>query len=414
MKSDVSATFTHDLTDEHTGEKRILRSVRNNRILYSIIVLAVLISAFLYGERMMYVSLVVLIVLPVLSYVFTHVLLRNLSITQDVPTTIIKGAQDSLCVNVNNHSPMLFGNIECLFLGDGFAVEAPEALNIRVRPFRSTVHAVKFKINYRGEYQLGLGTVQTMDLMGLFSLKHKFNKKVSVIVLPRVLDLTDFPLAANLMTEANSRFDIRDEDYATISDIRPYMPTDSIKRVHWKLTAKRNEWIVKIFQSNALNRVSIILDSAKLPVEYKEGVALEDRMVEISLGLARFCLMRGMPVDFMVGKGHKSSGQGPGDFQTIYNAIGGLLFETTPRLDPLAILNQCLNDASGYLNAVILTGRLDSNLYERLLNAAANGHYIAVLYFAAAVPDLDSEKTYQLLTKGSSPCWKISDGNFVE
>jgi len=230
----------------------------------------------------------------------------------------------------------------------------------------------------------------------------------TITALPGVADMSHFPIANNLLTQAQSRHDIRDEDYATISDIRPYLPTDSIKRVHWKLTAKRNEWLVKNFQSNALHQVTLIVDTKSMGQDYQEQVIMEDSMIDISLGLARHCLRRGMPVDFMAGGGHKTTGRAPVDFDVIYNTASSIRFEENPILSPGAILGQCLNDAAGYVNAIILTARLDAHLYERIANALNSGHYVAVVYFAPRTPSDDTEKIFRLLEEGGSHSYRVN------
>jgi uncharacterized protein (DUF58 family) len=219
--------------------------------------------------------------------------------------------------------------------------------------------------------------------------------------MPQITELSQFPISLNLLTEAFSRFDIRDEDYSTVSDIRPYLPSDSIKRVHWKLTAKRNEWLVKIFQSNALNRVIIILDAIQLPLHQTIRYPLEDNKVEMSVSLSRYCLMKGMPVDFFTSVGNKASARGFAEFDVIYQVACGLKFEPSPTLSVLSILNHVINETTGYINAIILTALLDKELYERIITAYNNGHYIVVLYYPNADNHSEAERIYKLLYQTS-------------
>ncbi|MCL2215879.1 MAG: DUF58 domain-containing protein [Defluviitaleaceae bacterium] len=380
-----------------------------NRIIYAVLLIGSGVYAWISGERMLYVAFAVLAALPVVSYVLTYFFLSGLKVSQTVPKTVQKNQTGKLTVRLHNTTPMPFGNVAVLVSGEEFAVEVEEKHTAVLRPLRTTYYDIPFQVLYRGQYKIGLDSVSVTDIVGLFRLQRKFNQHVKIIALPRVVDLSSFPLAMNLMTQAHSRFDIRDEDYATISDIRPYIPTDSIKRVHWKLTAKRSEWLVKVFQSNALNQVAMILDSTRLNLEPKELYSLEDRMVEMSLGLAKFCLSKGMPVDFFATEGFKTKTRFLQEFEIIYQAAAGLQFEQKTSLDCLNILSHVLNDATGYVNVVIFAARLDGELYERVINAANNGHYIAVLYFSPRPPDENSEKFCRLLIEGGTPCFRVSD-----
>ena len=381
-----------------------------NRARYFVIWVLVGGGAWLYGERLMYVALAVLTVLPIISYLIAVVGIMALKISQQLPDTVLKEEYAQFNITIINPTRLPFGKIRFVFYGDDIAMVMQDNIIADVGIIRPVIVEIPFQINYRGEYEIGIKSIQVMDLTGLFRLNRKLNMNENIVALPRIADMTNFPIASNLLTQAQSRYDIRDEDYATISDIRPYLPTDSIKRVHWKLTAKRNEWLVKNFQSNALHQVTIILDGKRIErVSYKDQISTEDRMIEMSLGLARFCLRRNMPVEYIAGDGHKIVGNTPADFDSIYNMAARLQFDINPKLSPNAILSQSLNDAAGYVNAIIMTPRLDANLYERIANAQNNGHYVAVIYFAPRRPDKDADRIYRLLSEGNGNVYRVTE-----
>ena len=396
-----------------------------NRIIYFTILLAVVFFAWMYGERLFYVTLAVLIALPVISYIITFIFLFGFRISQTIPKTIVKGEVGVISVLLHNATFMPFGQVECLFISNQYTIEIQEYFTTTSNPFTSTTVEVNFNALYRGEYVLGLKAVRVVDLMGLFRLKKRYRQvnakrrswwnrtsiENTILVVPRITELSQFQLSFNLLTEAFSRFDMRDEDYSTVSDIRPYLPSDSIKRVHWKLTAKRNEWLVKIFQSNALNRVIIILDTMKLPLHQSIRYPLEDNKVEMVVGLSRYCLIKGMPVDFFTSGGNKASARGFAEFDIIYQVACGLKFESSPTLSTLSILNHVINDTTGYINAIILTTKLDKDLYERIITAYNNGHYIVVLYYSTSESggSTESEEIYKLLLDAQVTCYRHSN-----
>ena len=384
-------------------------NLMHNRIVWALITVFAGGYAWISGERILYLAFFVMLILPAVSLLLTLVMLKSVKVTQSVPLEIVKNVPELLVVSIHNHSPMPFGQVACIFLGDEHAMEIAESQVALVLPFRSTRLETPFSAIYRGHYKLGIVAIHTVDMCGLFVLKKRVNKQVEITVLPQIIDMSNFPLSMQLLSQAYSRFDIRDEDYASISDIRQYNPTDSIKRVHWKLTHKRNEWLVKVFQSNALNSVSMILDSTRLSARDKERVAIEDRMIEMSISLAKYCLDKMMPVDFKATEGFKTIARLPAEFEVIYKAAGRLRFEEKPSLDSLSILSHVLNEATGYVNAVIITAKLDKDLYERIQNAINNGHLVAVMYFATVMPDRDSERIFELLAEGGAPAFRFED-----
>jgi len=378
-----------------------------NRAIYILIFVATCIYAWMSGERLAYLTALVFFIVPTISCIVTLILLRGLKVEQKLPATIVKHQNGTILIGLHNPTPLPFSKLECIFYGNPYAIKTQSGIQLTVEPFKFTEGQIPFTVLFRGEYEIGLKSVIATDYLGLFRLKRKYRKQTSILALPRIVDFSNIPLSMSLVAEASARFDIRDEDYSIVSDIRPYIPTDSIKRVHWKLTAKRNEWLVKIFQSNALNHVSIIFDNLRLPLLEEEMYALEDRMVESAVGLARHCLNQGMPVDFLSTDGGKTSAQTAAGFNTIYHMVGELKFEKDPVLSPVTILTQMLNDAAGSVNAVVFTTALTTELYERTVNSLNRGNYTAIMYFATEDYNAEYEHIFKILEDSGLPCFRV-------
>ena len=380
-----------------------------NRVIYAALLLAVIMFAITSGERMAYISAVVLVVLPPISFAITFVMLKMLVVKQVIPESIIKAEEGVLLVRLHNRTPLPFTGVECRFITNEYALETSDHQSTAINPLETVTLEIPFSAIFRGKYQLGLEEILASDFMGLFRLKRKYNIPGEIIVLPHIVEFTGIPFAINIMSEASSRFDHRDEDYSIISDIRPYIPTDSIKRVHWKLTAKRSEWLVKVFQSNALNCVSVILDSLAVGARGEEKYFLEDQMVENALGLARHCLKKTIPVDFVDTRGGKTRAIALQQFEVIYHATAQVEFEKEPPLNPVAVLTNMLHDSASYVNAIIFTAKLDVALYERVVNAMDKGHFTAVVYFATKKPVREYERIYQLMVDSGLPCFRMTE-----
>ena len=383
--------------------------VTRNRAIWLVILASSFAYAWITGERVLFVAAAVLFALPIASVILSRYFLARMRVSQSVPRTVLKNDICQLTVRFHNHSIMPFGNVECILVGDENALRMPIRERLYVRPLRTTEHKLAFSALYRGHFTLGIKALEVLDITGLFRLKKHYGRYAEVTSMPLIKDLKSFPLNMNTHTQAQARHDLRDEDYATIADIREYMPTDSIKRVHWKLTAKKGEWLVKIFQSNAQNRISVILDSRRVDVEPKEMYPLEDHMIETTVAVVKFSLISGIPVDFFATESFKSSARAMGEFNAIYNAAGSIKFDKSPPLSSLSILTHLLNEASGFVNAIILSPNLSHELCERILNATNNGHNITVLYFSSKQPSEDSDKIFALLYDSGVTVFNITD-----
>jgi hypothetical protein len=364
-----------------------------------------------YGGAMVYFTLYTLILLPVLSISITYFALQGLQITQFTENVeLLKDESSQYTVVIHNRTPLMHSNIECQFIDDHFAVEANRSFTtVYARPFMKETHQIDFRVRYRGYYRLGLSRLLVTDLLGLFTLKRRLNDTIALTVWPRLMDISHFPLARNILSQSNSNFEIREEDYAVVSDVRKYEPTDPLKRVHWKLTAKKNEWMVKNFQTNALNRVTLLTDSFRFSDVYEDALILEDKIIETSVAVLDFCLRNGMPVEWYVRMDVHREAANRGQFEALYRMAAELTFDGLPEnASVLPMLNKCINEYSGYINAVLSTVTLNAALYERIINAEHMGHSISVLYFTLGKRDTGAEEIYKNLRNSGINCFKIT------
>ena len=385
--------------------------MRRNWILYGSLLLGVFLVAVLYGDPFMFMALYSLIAMPLASFTFAAATLFGMEVSQKSEgTMVIKGEANRYFITLHNRIGFGFGIMRCMFLGEHFAVETTASkLRVNVRPFMKPVHfPMDFTIKYRGVYQLGLKNLEITDFLGLFKIRRKVSANFKVIAYPRAIDLEHMQLVVHMLSKASSNLAIAQEDYTDYTDVRPYAPSDPIKKVHWKLTAKRGEWVVKNYQSSALNGMAILLDSVKRDLPYKNTVKLEDAMMEHAVSVIRHCLRHKMPIDLIFGECVRETGKHIGDFDAIYNVMANLEFVKDDYSVHKA-LSGYLNETNCNVNVIILTSTLDMPLYERALNAVRFGHYIAILYFVSEnwKPDKESDTVFERLKGSGLNCVKV-------
>ena len=385
--------------------------MRRNRLLYGGLFLGVLLAALVYGDSLMFMTLYALVALPAASLIFAFVTLYSMGITQKTQgTTVVKGEANRYFVRLDNRLHFGFGTMRCLFLDGHFAIKSDaSAQQLEIRPFTKLYQLeINFTIKYRGVYQLGLENLEVLDFLGLFRIRRKINTKFEITAYPRITDLEHMQLAMHLLSKAPANLTIAQEDYADYADVRPYEPSDPIKKIHWKLTAKRGEWMVKNYQSSVLNSMAILLDSNKSKLSYESSVKLEDIVMEHAVAVLRYCLRHQMPVDLLFGRSIRETGQHIGDFDAIYNVMANLSFEDED-FSVNDALSGYLNETSRNVNVVILTSVLDMSLYERILNAVRFGHYIAVMYFVTGKLEVDraSGHVFNRLQGSGLNCVKV-------
>jgi len=385
--------------------------VRRNRILYGGLFLGVFLAAILYGDPLMFITLYALIVMPLFSLLFAVITLYGIKITQKTERdTVIKGEENRYFITLNNKIKIGFGTLRCIFLEGHFAVDTTaDKVRANIKPFMPAISfPMNFTIKYRGTYKIGLNKLEILDFLGLFRVRRKMSTMFEVVAYPRITDLENMHLAIHMLSKAPANLSILQEDYADFTDVRPYAPSDPVKKIHWKLTAKRGEWIVKNYQTSALNSMAIIVDSTKRTLPHEPLTKLEDNIIESTVAVLIYCLRQQMPVDLLFGYNVREKGRHIGDFNNMYNTIARLDF-TSDDFSLYNALTKYLNETSRNVNVVILTSILTMPLYEQVLNAMRFGHYIAVIYFVPEnIPSSrDSNDVFERLTSSGISCLKI-------
>ena len=121
----------------------------------------------------------------------------------------------------------------------------------------------KIKAHHRGHYSIGPTELRSGDLFGLFGTVRRDSRSLQgVTVYPRIVPLDGWELpAAKPMGDTLSRNTLLD-DPSRPRSIRDYRPGDPMKRIDWKLSAKRDELTVRTYDQSVSNDVVVMMESA--------------------------------------------------------------------------------------------------------------------------------------------------------
>lgn len=138
----------------------------------------------------------------------------------------------------------------------------------------------------RGLYTLGPVNMRTGDPFGLFTATWYHPSTQSFLVYPPIVDLPGLDLPRGMLSGA-ARSSFRTHHITTnVSSVRQYLPGDSMNRIHWLSTARRDELIVKEFDLEPSGNLWIVLD-LEAAVQAGEGdESTEEYGVSMAASLA--------------------------------------------------------------------------------------------------------------------------------
>ncbi len=113
----------------------------------------------------------------------------------------------------------------------------------------------------RGAYSLGPTVIGSGDPFGLFTVKATFPAADSLLVLPLIVPISDFPSPRGLLPGGKAIREKSMEITPHARGVREYVSGDPLKRIHWPSTARRGKLMVKEFEQDPQAEVWIFLDA---------------------------------------------------------------------------------------------------------------------------------------------------------
>lgn len=170
----------------------------------------------------------------------------------------------------------------------------------------------------RGEFLLGPLRIVAGDPFGLFEVERKISATSRLVVYPGTVPISNFALPAGLLPGGDALRRRTHTITTNASGVREYVPGDSINRIHWRSTARRDRLIVKEFELDPLADIWLMMDgdrtvhvgdyapsdeeAARMPWETGEQITIppvtEEYAVTIAASLAHYFLEKDRSVGF--------------------------------------------------------------------------------------------------------------------
>lgn len=132
----------------------------------------------------------------------------------------------------------------------------------------------KFAADHVGAMFPGMESYTVSDVFGFFKREHQPDTAgQELLVLPVPFDVEPLTFAAGDMGVETMKRAM--EDPSSPADIRAYQQGDPLKRIHWKMSARKREIMVRQFEEPALPDALVLLDTS--PPLLTEGLPEEKR-----------------------------------------------------------------------------------------------------------------------------------------
>src|SRR6266581_905765 len=271
------------------------------------VIILIIVLAFLAvssGWRVLYLLTYVLLTLFILSWFWTRYSLRKMVFRRTASVGRVQVGEtfdERLMLDNLSVMPKLWVQIADSSTLPGHRAGYVASMGGRKR---ATWHA-RTVCKQRGRFLLGPVTATSGDPFGLFHRRITLTQPKDLLVLPRVLPISDFVLFTGGLPGRGRSSRRALHSTTNASNIRDYTVGDALNRIHWRSTAHHNKLMVKEFDLDPAMDGWIFLDLNE-NVQAGEG---EDSTVEygvtIAATIATYLLRQDLSLGMIVNGGHR-------------------------------------------------------------------------------------------------------------
>ncbi len=265
------------------------------RVTYIFILAMSVVFAAAYASKLTLVIMLTLLILPVIS--FLVLLFTRLAIAlelSDENLFITKQRRFTLSLKVKNRFlfPVSPVKMTGTFQDDDGNLVKDKLIVASVMPFGRSEFVFDGFLKYRGAYTLGITSAELYDFLGLFRFRLKKLPECKVVVAPRRLILGENGALCDEETDSlRTQYTFFEND--TFTSVREYADGDSLRRVHWKLSAKQDKLMVKQSDLNLSSSAALVIDTSSVYEDELQGVREVDALLEAALAVARKIISEG-------------------------------------------------------------------------------------------------------------------------
>lgn len=357
--------------------------MRLNRILYGSLLMLAFLFVYFYGGKIPYMLFYTVLALPVVSFLLSAAGYFGFKYEQSLNnSSAVKGDKVTLKLQIVNRSLFILPYVSIQIFSGGLLSQESVIRNLSLQPFSKKEFFYDYVYKYRGCYELGVSGIVVQDFLGIFRLVRKNKMPLRVTVYPRLIIIDNMALVSRDLSEPISNLRNLHEDISTIEGIRKYNYGDSMSKIHWKLSAKMNELMIKEYQWKAAERTLFIVDLKRNPFTPDSNAFIGDKHIEAIVAVLRYYIHHGVAVRLVYHDEEIRSMDcnSPLDFENAYQTLAKVQFNQKVSFTDL--IEGQIDYGINKPDILLSTSNLDDRLYETICRMKSVGYEISLVYIS--------------------------------
>jgi len=262
------------------------------RIFYALFTVVAAVMCVCYSSRLMPILLAVMLITLLMSFLLSSLSFLFLKVTvEPIPEAVFRKDEETLTVRVRNGFFMPLNPLMAYVRVSAENKLLPEnrVIITSVKPYGSVTLKIANVMSFRGEYEVGLEKVGFYDIMRLCRFEKTFKQKRVTLSEPRRIMLKD--LREDNEDENENAANPNGFNKNVFSHLREYREGDTLRHIHWKLSARYDDLIVKHLEQNYNNAALIFCDFTGDYPTSEAALNDSDPCIEAALAIIRRILL---------------------------------------------------------------------------------------------------------------------------
>ena len=260
------------------------------RIIWAICLFGIFAFLFFSGNRFALILLLLFAIVPIVLTVVNQFVARNVCLSLEVPQIVDKNRYLTCYLKAKNAKRLPLSPIVCRIRCENILTgeKAFSEIMFPLGAKKECTIPFSMKSIYCGCVFISVDFIKIYDGFGLFAYKAQCDTKAELSVLP-----TTF--APHITVLSHMAKDVEADEYSQEKAgcdpsetfaIREYRPGDSLQRIHWKLSNKFDELLIKEPGLPVLHSYLVLLETS-VPYGIEAKADVNDAMAEILLSLTQ-------------------------------------------------------------------------------------------------------------------------------
>ena len=261
-----------------------------HRIWYLAVVIAALISYLAADRQEPLVLLCILVVTPILSAALQWTAMRGIQVVTDVPGTCRMGQEISVGFGLRRKSRMPLGTVRMQVVFENVLYGDKSTAEVWLQP--SEQEDMRFVYLFKavdcGNVKIHVPVIECRDLLGLFRFRRPAGISEEILIYPPEIQINSELLQKPESKSFGEMYDQdrKGQDVSEISGLREYVPGDSMNSIHWKLSGKLDQLIVREFGKPSHYNTLILYEMMKKSGETKIPNSYNNAVLALTVSLS--------------------------------------------------------------------------------------------------------------------------------